>query len=586
MMWKRIAAAILSASMVVSMTACGGSGSSASSDTSYTMWVYSGADASYYTEYEENPSLAYALTKTYGPENKSLSFDFWTPPSGSETDNYQTMIASGDYPDVLSGVISESPKSMLENGIIIDLTDYIKKYMPNYLAYLEANPEVKANAVDLIDGEEHYLGIRGGNDALPYFSFGYEYRRDWIVKYGTNPDTGAAFTGGYSDPEDPDSWTDDVVFPSGGTDPKYISDWEWMFDIFTKAQADLGITDSYSVSMYYPGFTWSGGLCSSFGGGVPVWYVDENNKVQFGGDSDQMRAYLECLNTWYSKGWLDSDFYQRTSDIFYAIDDTSVRQGKVGMWYGVQGQLGGRMDVGDDLTTGICVYGAAYPINDIYGTDDCKNRNPDCVFTTSLTGTLYYVTTAAKEKDIASLLSFFDYFYTKEGALLLSLGLNADQVAEVDSTLYKDWGLEGGAYTVAADGTYVLSDVLKNDAGRLRDACRLGQVPGLSLVENVDLGYTDSYKHSLDTWIQYPNQGFFQGTTVTNNMTDEDAKTADELRTKIIDYMTLKAPEMIRGTTNPFDDNDWATWSKTIQKYNYQKATDLYQPYADTYSFK
>ena len=25
------------------------------------------------------------------------------------------------------------------------------------------------------------------------------YRRDWIVKYGTNPVTGEAFTGGYTD---------------------------------------------------------------------------------------------------------------------------------------------------------------------------------------------------------------------------------------------------------------------------------------------------------------------------------------------------------------------------------------------------
>lgn len=73
--------------------------------------------------------------------------------------------------------------------------------------------------MDEIDGEEHYIGIRAANESKPYYFTGYEYRRDWIVKYGTNPTTGEAFTGGYTDPDDPDSWEDDVVFPSGGSDP-------------------------------------------------------------------------------------------------------------------------------------------------------------------------------------------------------------------------------------------------------------------------------------------------------------------------------------------------------------------------------
>lgn len=70
------------------------------------------------------------------------------------------------------------------------------------------------------------------------------YRRDWIVKYGKHPQTGQAFTGGYTDPNDVDSWTDDVVFPSGGTDPVYISDWEWMFGSFTEAMAASGLFQS------------------------------------------------------------------------------------------------------------------------------------------------------------------------------------------------------------------------------------------------------------------------------------------------------------------------------------------------------
>ena len=149
---------------------------------------------------------------------------------------------------------------------------------------------------------------------------GHIYRRDWVAKYGKNPKTGEAFTFGYTDPNDKDTWYDDVVFPSwykedlkakyleidpswDGTIPVYLSDWEWMFDIFTTAMKDLGITDGYCYSPYYMGFAETGDLFSGFGGGGPLWYKDREGNAQFGADGDSMLSYLECMNTWYQKGW-------------------------------------------------------------------------------------------------------------------------------------------------------------------------------------------------------------------------------------------------------------------------------------------
>lgn len=584
---QKAVTALLCGGLMASVAACGDSaGGSAGADTSYTMWIYSGEDASYYTDYKENPVLQYVMGKKWGAEEKSVDIEFWTPPAGSESDNYSTMMTSGDYPDILDGAISDSPKNMYEDGIILDLTAYVEQYMPNYKAYLDAHPDVKANVTVDVDGEAKILSIRSAYDGYPYQFCGPQYRRDWIVKYGTNPETGAAFTGGYTDASDPDSWADDVVFPSGGTDPVYISDWEWMFGIFETAMEALGIEDSYCMSVYYPGFTWSGGICSSFGGGVPLWYSDADNKVQFGGDSDQFRAYLQCMNTWYQKGWLDPAFNERTSDIFYEIDSVSVRQGKVGMWVGVEGQLGGRMDMGDEYTSGICSYGCAYPINDIYGTDACKNVVPDCLFTTSLSYTPYYIISKASEKDIPTLCSFFDYFYSEEGALLHTLGLSGEQVTESDCKLYRDWGLEDGAYHVGGDGRYARSSVIVNDSGKLKEAAAAIRIPGLLLVENVDEGYAPTYEKSLKAWLQYENTAFFQGSAVTTNMTNEDARAADDIRNKILEYLNVNTVDLIKGKKDPYDDGVWEDWCKMLSKYNYQKASALYQPYVDTYSFK
>lgn len=583
---KRMVVLLLCAGVSMSLIACGKSGGGKSgSDTSYTMWIYNGSDASYYTDYKDNPAVQYALSKTWGTKAKSVDIEFWVPPGGSEADSYTTMMTSGRYPDILDGVIADPGKNLYEDGIIMDITEHIKQYMPNYMAYIEAHPEFKSNIITNIDGEEKILGIWNANEDYPYQFCGPQYRRDWVVKYGNNPFTGAAFTGGYTS-EDPDSWEDDVVFPSGGTDPIYISDWEWMFEIFAKAQEALGITDSYCISMYYPGFTWSGGLCSSFGGGVPVWYIGKDNKVEFGGDSVHFRAYMQCLNTWYKKGWLDKSFNERTSDIFYAIDDTAVRQGRVGMWVGIESELGRRMDVGDALTDGICSYGAAYPINDIYGDDSCKNVIPDCLFTTGLTGHPIYITVAAAGKDIEAILSFFDYFYTEEGALLRTLGLNAEQTAEIDNKYYKKWGLENGAYYIGEDGRYVRSEVVINDGGGLKNAIIAEKLPGITLVTSVDYGYAKSYESSLKKWLQYENTAFFQGSAVTNNMTNEDNKIVDPLRAKILDFLTQKSVDWIKGKTDPYNDSDWDNWCKLLGKYNYQRANEIYQPYVDTYSIK
>lgn len=586
---KSAAALLLSGCLAFSLAGCGGAGGAggkAGSDTSYTVWIYSGADASYYTSYEENPALQYTLGKTWGEDNKTISLEYWVPPAGTAADNYSTMIGSMDLPDVMDASISEPAAVMLENGYIMDLTDYIPKYMPNYMAYLEAHPELHDYAYADVNGEDRMLVVASFNEGYDYTFCGMEYRRDWIVKYGKNPVTGASFAGGYTDPEDPDSWEDDVVFPSGGSDPIYISDWEWMLEIFDRAVKDQGISDGYATSMYYPGFTWSGGLCSCFGGGVVMWYKAEDGTVQFGGDQDQYRAYMQCLNTWYKNGWLDQAFNERTSDAHYAIDDTAVRQGKVGMWNGLQSQLGGRMDARDGgYTDGICVYGCAWPINDVYGTEECKNVEPRCVPGTGLAGTGYYVTTAAQGKDIGTLLSYFDYFYTEEGALLKSLGLNAEQVAEMDNQFYKEHGLEEGAYTVGEDGRYLVSETLQNDSGGLQLAAAIQKMPGLTLIDSVDRGYSETLEHSLKTWIQYPNTGFFQGSAVTNNMTAEETTEITKIQTKVLEFLTTRTVDMIKGTTDPFNDSDWNDWCTMLKKYNYQKSCEIIQPYVDKYDF-
>jgi hypothetical protein len=580
------------------------SGGSATPETTFDWWIYSGTSSEYYDNYAKNPAIQYTLRKVWGPEEKSIAFNFLQGAPGSEADNYSTMLASGDLPDIIDAVISDPPKVMVTKGYAMEITEWVEQYMPNYVALAHSNNEYYFNSVSVDDeGKEHYYALCNFADGYDTIFQGYQYRRDWIVKYGVNSSTGVPFTGGYTDETDQDSWEDNVMFPSwydeakkakylelnpswDGTTPAYISDWEWMFEIFTRAQADLGIKDKYSISMYYPGFTWSGGLLSCFGGGTCYWYQDADNKVHFGGNEETFKTYLECLHNWYQKGWLDHDFNQRTSDSFYQIDDTSVRQGQIGMWNGVQSELGGRLDMKDGgFTAGIFVDGATYPINDVYGPESCQYKAPDCVMGSGLVSGGILITPKAANKDLAALFSYLDYFYSEEGALLKCLGLSKAQADEfTENTFYKDNGLEGGAWFLNDEGKYQKSDVLVQDSGQLATACGFNKAPGLGLIKNVDLGYAPSYQASLDRWTVFPNTGFFQGTRTTNEMSQEETKTVADLWAKILEYMTKNAADFITGK-NDFE-KGWDKWVKVLGKYKPDTVTALFQTYVDKYPFR
>ncbi|WP_300847248.1 hypothetical protein [uncultured Acetatifactor sp.] len=600
---KRVILGLAGLGMAAALGGCGilrGAGNTATDlnpedDTYYTMWIHSGPGSSYYTEYEDNPAVKYAETMTWGEEGKSIFIDFVIPPANKEPDDLQNMYINGNLTHVLDGVICDSADIMYANNRIIDLTEYVNQYMPNYKKVLDTVEDVRKSAVFNIDGEEKILGIVTVNESYKDVNFGYEYRRDWIVKYGSNPQTGAAFSGGYTDESDPDSWEDDVVFPSGGSDPVYISDWEWMFGIFETAMEDMGIDDGYCISMYYPGYMWSGGLCSSFGGGTPMFYVNDQGQACFGGVSDSFRTYLECLSAWYEKGWLDKTFDQKTSDAHYAIDSAKIHQGKIGIWYGQQSTLGNRIYNQNDpsqtpLAEGIFVAGAPMPINDIYGPEECRNVIPDCTAAgVGMQGSPVYITTKAVEdgKDIAALCAFFDYFYTEEGAVVKTVGLNQEQVQASGSDFYEKNGLTEGAYTNVSDGEYRyrLADALALDGGNLRIAVSADKMPGLALVKSVDKCQSATFRASMDAWIKYPNIGLWNGTPGFL-IEEEDSKAIDKIRTKLLNYMDAHTMEFIKGQKDVTDDKTWEDWCTMLRKQNYEKALNLVQPYVEKYDFR
>jgi len=588
---KLIALAVLLVMLTsLTLTGCGEKGGNSNGDTvSYGIWLLLGEDTSYYDTYDKNPSIEYLLGKTWGPDNKKVDLEFFIPVTGQQADNFNTLLSTGDYPDVMDATMyGGSIIDLYEQGIAVDLTDLIDQYMPNYKAFLDANPLIDQECSYVVNGEKKYLTINKLADSLGYGWGGYQYRRDWIIKYGENPIDGSAFSGNYTAQNDDgsvniDSWQDNVVFPSGGPHPVTISDWEWMLNIFAEAIADLGITDGYPTSLYYPGFLATGDLVSAFGGGnTGGWYKHADGTIHFGGNDEDFRVYLQAMNTWYGNGWIDKAFTEHSADMFFMIDDAKVRSGKVGLWYGLTSQLLGRLDDGEGLKDGMVVYAARQPINDKYGSAAQQNVEPYTMYQAGRVNNRWIVTDKTQEKDLAPLLSLIDYMYTQEGALLGSLGLSKAQYEETQNELYQRYELTEGAYyqvpaeEVRGSKIYRWVDTIANDGGGLGGAVKANRFNYLDVFSLIITPGTPILLDNYDQWIWYENTGGITG-AISNQVTTDEQKIISKTQTNLNEFMAKSVPSFIRGDKDPFNDADWEAYVRALNKYNPDKVTQIYQ---------
>lgn len=579
-LFRKLVAATMAAGCMISLVACGSSDSGGGDALTITYWSPRGEDASHYSEYEENPIIKY-IEGNYTFNDKKLHFDFFIAPPGSESEDFATLIGTGDYCDVMDMSMSTStPVELYEEDIIWDLTALVPENMPNYMAFLEANPECESSIYNIVNGEKKILQLRGFTDEIQDSFQGFCYRRDWIAKYGTNPQTGEAFNYGFTDADDSESWEDDVVFPSGADEPIYISDWEWMFEIFEKAMEEQGISDGYCYSPYYLGYMQTGDLATGFGGGAPYWYEDNGICIN-GVTTDNFRAYLQCMNTWYQKGWIDSNFAEHTGDMFFAVDPAKVFQGRVGLWQGRTSTVGTQIDADDAYTDGAVVYGCRQPINDIYGGPEQQNTEPNHMYQFSKVRTSVVLTKKMDEEKVLAFLKFADFMFSEEGMLLRG-GLNKEQYESCQDEFYTRLGLTEGLYSVVEEDGRKIIKYNIDTADTAYNAATLDRMqPVLQKVSDVDKGYDRYLKQAIGSWDYYKNTAALSD-GVLNAVSVEDAKNITKIRANYDQFLARTIAPMIKGSGyDIWDDASWEQFINDVDKYQAGIVTEIYQKAID-----
>ena len=297
---KKIVALVLALMMLLAM------GSTALAADKVTYYVRGGS-----AEYEPYiyPGLV-GLLKIQEMADVEIE---WTVVCGNGDEikaQYLAMLSSGKYPDVIQWVhrfdYNGDVSQLYADGIIIELNDVIDKYMPNYKALLEANPDV---AKALKDDEGRYLyftpinPLNTPDERVSATWQGLQGRKDWMENVGIE-ELPTTIDGWYEmlkafrdfDPNG-NGEQDEIPFDAGQSGLRYFMP---AFDILNGA------------------------------------YIDpDTGKVGFGEYSQNYKAFLETMNKWYSEGLIKDIWAEDGSLAPAEVKDAAIYADLAGSWLGL-----------------------------------------------------------------------------------------------------------------------------------------------------------------------------------------------------------------------------------------------------------
>lgn len=455
--------------------------------------------------------------------------NFIHPAAGSDVPaQINLMVASGDLPDI---IVNSNWKTFnggvalwAEDGVVVDLTDIIPEYMPNFNAYLEANPLAKRDIT--VDGRNYYISeIQHG---MPFN--GPIYREDWLEKlnleYPETPDELYEVLVAFRD-QDPngngqkDEWAmSGLNFYNGNFGPEHIL-WAW---------------------------------------GITLDFMQIDGKVTHGLlETDEITAGMSFLNKLYTEGLLDPD---------YATQDRNSLDGKfmndqVGFEIGIQPS---KMDNALAATT---------PFKAVGGPNfKLDAASPNYVFHNMYVSALTtscdtVITTACEEPEKAA--KWLDFFYGGEGQIVANFGIeglsyklneNGEPVEDFTGALAKEPERTESElkYLYRIVGTSAFPMAMMVEAYK-------------PTVHELSLKGVEKWAATADTSRIMPNVSF----------TAEEMEEINDILVDLETYISIEADKMINGQT-PISDIP-AIQKKAIDM-GLEECIEIYQAAFDRYMGK
>lgn len=211
-------------------------------------------------------------------EKTGIIIKFIHPASATSRESFQTMVVSGDMPDILnsaSGNYTGGVDKAIEDNVFVRLNDY-EKFMPNYMYWVNSTESNRKFAYT-DSGNMGYIAQVYDRVQNPFA--GYAIRQDWLDELGL------------ARPETIDEWTAVLT------------------EFRDKKTNGYGPLDFYKTG-FNPNAFFTGAygvLGPGIYGGLGL-YIQKDGKIECSVLGDQFRSYLTQMHEWYEAGLIDKDF--------------------------------------------------------------------------------------------------------------------------------------------------------------------------------------------------------------------------------------------------------------------------------------
>lgn len=513
---------------------------------SRTIKVWAGTDdyKGLYTSYNDNPVVSYLDSKF------NMKLDYQQPPMGSERDQFNLMLGTGDYPDVIQLMYSAQTDVELSNdGVIKDITDYVKQYMPNYYNYLNDPANIDLYNTFYDDNDRIYsIGIIGD---IPEIKWGgIVYRKDIVdTMTGGNP-----------------------VFPSGNAEPTTIDDLEYMLDLMNQYFIASGMKDYAGLILPSNGRFTTSEFVSGFGVGGDMYLDGET--VKFGPIEQGFYNYLVKMRDWYAKGYIYKDFASRTTDMFYMPNTALTYGGAAGVWFGLNSQLGTALSM-PEYNLNVLLKPLSTPLDTANGVTGDKGVD-FLVSELATPNVSYAISTSCSEENMIRYMTAMDFLFSAEGSEVKTFGLDAEH-GSADSTVLQTAGLAGGTYTKDASGNMVLDPLMDGNSGKRLEGYQalIGlRLPGIFMEEERSKSYSDEFKEAGDVWTKYGNESMHYSFNI--RKTAEENATKAGIDTNVNDYINSMIPKFIMGTEE-LSEETWASYVEQVKSLGIEEGIAISQ---------
>ncbi len=308
---------------------------------------------------------------------------FEHPVAGQETEQFNIMLASGEYPDLIFDMESKYSGGLAkacQDGIIYKLNDMIDKYAPNITQLFEEYPQLRMEASD--DQKSIYAMpmVRGGNITRTYR--GPIIRQDYLDKFGLQR-------------------------------PETIEDWHTVLTAFKNGGIEYPFT---ATSAFFKTETFVGAY------GLNHSYILKDGQVKWSPYEDAYKDYVQLMADWYREGLIDMEITTNTQKVV----DSKVLSGTAGALIGTTGNsVGGYAQEGKRENPSFDLAAVLYPVLN-------RGDKPYVIQRDKIVQPNLGVCISTSCKNLPVAMAYIDYAYGKDGHMLFNFGVEGESYAMQD----------------------------------------------------------------------------------------------------------------------------------------------------------